>query len=149
MMEYPVIHNGKEIGSCQLSEQGLYWSLECDCLLFSDNVERIYSGTRRIGVLEREGNRLRCRRRLSKASTPELPPVSGMFTLAPVEPYRPWQGSILGKELSGFRDGDMLLFPYHPDEPCPCEALICFFEVRDNFWRLPVNEEWLQTKTDA
>ena len=147
MMEYPVIHNGQEIGCCQLTEQGLYWNLECSCAVVSDRVERIYCGTRRMGVLEREGERLHCRRRLSRASTPELPPSSGVFTLVPVESYSPWSGRILGKEISGFRDGNTLLFPYDPDQPCPCEPLICFFEIKDNFWRLPIHEEWLK-KTD-
>ena len=147
MMKYPVIYDGQEIGSCQLTEEGLYWSLECTCTVISDKVERIYCGTRRMGVLEREGDRLRCRRRLSRASTPELPPMSGVFTLVPVEPYRPWRGQILGKEISGFRDENFLLFPYDPGQPCPCEPLICFFAIKDNFWRLPIQEEWLQ-KTD-
>jgi len=149
MLEYPVVHEGREVGCCTLSEQGLYWVLECSCEVLSDRIERLYSGTKRLGVLEREGDRLFCRRRISKSSTPELPPGTGVFTLVPVEPNQPWHGYILGMELSGYREGDVLLFPYREDQPCPCEPLICFFEVRDGFWRLPMKEEWLHEKTDG
>ena len=149
MKKYPVMYEGGEVGNCSLEEQGLYWLLECRCQVLSDRIERFYSGTKRLGVLEREGDCLYCRRRLSKSSTPELPPKSGVFTLTPVKTYDPWSGYLLGMELSGFQDGDMLLFPYDSSKPCPCEPLICFFEIRDGFWRLPKNEEWTWKKPDG
>ena len=39
MMKYPVIYDGQEIGSCQLTEEGLYWSLECTCTVISDKAK--------------------------------------------------------------------------------------------------------------
>ncbi len=144
MMVYPVMHNGKEIGACTVSEQGLYWVLECRCRFRSERVERLYSGTTRLAVLEQQGERLVCSRRLSKRSFPDLPPRSGSFSLVPVETHMPWTGSLLGRPCEGFRKGDTLLFPYDAGQPCPCEPLICFFSVKDGFWQLPVREEWLQ-----
>ena len=136
-MEYPVVHQGETVGNCIITEQGLYWYVDCTCRVLSDRIERLYCGTKRLGVLEREGENLTCRRRLSKASTPELPPKSGILTLTPEEPRTVWQGTLLGQELTGFQEGDHLLFPYDETKPCPCEPLICFFEVKDGFWRIP------------
>ena len=144
-MEYPIVYREEIVGNCVLTDQGLYWELTCSCRILSDRVERLYSGETRLGVLERDGDRLRCRRRVSKASTPELPPRSGVFTLTPVREPEPWQGELLGYELSGFREGNTLLFPYAADRPCPCEPLICFFEIADGFWRLPLQPQWEQS----
>lgn len=147
MMEYPVIWKGEQIGHVQLIEQGLYWQLVCTCQPLSDRVERLYAGQRRLGVLEREGERLVCRRRLSRASTPELPPPGGVFTLEPTAELRPWQGLLAGISLTGFQDAEKLLFPYAPDRPCPCEPLICFFKVQNGFWTLP--KRWAGIETDT
>ena len=144
MIEYPVVLDGHEIGACTIQEQGLYWLLECRCRLRSERVERLYCGNTRLAVLEQQGDRLVCSRRVSKRSFPELPPRSGMFSLKPMEMYTPWEGELLGRTCRGFRNGDTLLFPYDPDQPCPCEPLICFFSVQDGFWQLPVREEWMQ-----
>lgn len=143
MMEYPVVYEGCPVGSCTVVEDGLYWIVDCTCELCSGQVERLYSGSRRIDVLEQKGNRLVCRKRVSKASAPELLPASGVFSLSPERTYAPWEGSLLGQPAKGFRDRDLLLFPYSQDQPCPCEPLICFFEIRDGFWRLPAKDEWL------
>ena len=145
MMEYPVMHDGHEVGTCTVQEQGLYWVLTCRCHLRTDRVERLYSGTTKLAVLEQEGEQLCCSRRLSKRSFPEIPP-GGVFTLRPVEQYAPWEGELLGRACTGFRNGDILLFPYAADRPCPCEPLICFFAVRDGFWQLPAKEEWIKTE---
>ncbi len=142
MLEYPIVHQGKQVGSGRLQDDGLYWIVYGDCGLLSDRVERLYAGEARLGVLEREGDRLTCKRRLSKSSTPELPPKAGVFTLEPKKPLTPWKGRILDWELEGFREGDTLLFPYGADQPCPCEGLICFFSVRDGYWQLPLQPGW-------
>ena len=142
-MDYPIIHEGRTVGNCSISEQGLYWIVEAGCEVLSDRVERLYCGERRLGVLEREGERLTCRRRISKSSAPELPPKNGILTLRPKPVRTPWQGELLGRALSGFLEGKELLFPYDREQPCPCEPLICFFSVKDGFWRLPLREEWL------
>lgn len=144
-MDYPVLHHGNSVGNCSISDLGLYWELECVCSVCSDQVERIYSGMKRIGVLERQGDRLYCRRRVSKSSCPELPPKSGRLTLSPQPDREPWKGTLLGQPMEGYRENEMLLFPYAPDQPCPCEMLICFFEIRDGFWRLPANPEWISS----
>ena len=136
-MEFPVMLDGETVGSCLLEEQGLYWRLDCSCQVVSDRVERLYCGMTRLGVLVLERNRLVLRRRLSRAAFPQLPPKSSCFFLKPQEEPVPWQGVVLGWELSGFRLGNELLFPYAPDQPCPCEPLFCLFEIRDGFWRLP------------
>jgi len=140
-MEYPIVLEGRTVGNCRVEEQGLYWSLEAVCLLLSDRVERLYSGGRRLGVLEREDDHLILRRRVSRASYPELPPVSGVFSLRPTEQAALWSGTILDQPLTGFRQGAYLLFPYDGDQPCPCEPLFCFFEIKDGFWRLPLDPE--------
>ena len=140
-MNVPIVLNGETIGNCCLEERGLYWSVDASCVLSSDRVERLYCGSRRLGVLEREGDCLTLRRQVSKSSYPELPPASGVLTLHPMNPAVPWSGMVYGHALSGFRIGDTLLFPYEKDAPCPCEPLFCFFEIRDGFWRLPLLEE--------
>ena len=139
-MEIPVVLDGKPVGSCILTEQGLYWQINCSCERLSDRVERLYCGQTRLGVLIREGDRLTLRRRLSKASTPQLPPKSGVLTLRPVEEPAPWSGEVLGYPLEGIRSGDTLLIPYEDTKPCHCEPLFCFFEIRDGFWRLPLKQ---------
>lgn len=136
-MEYPVVHMGQTVGHCTVTEQGLYWLVECQCEILSDRVERLYCGPTRLGVLERDGRNLTCRRRVSKASVPEL---SGAFSLSP---YDVWNGRLLQQPVQCRRQGDTLLFPYEADAPCPCEPLICFFEIKDGFWQLPARPEWL------
>jgi len=136
-MEYPVVHQGETVGSCVMEDVGLYWQVACSCRLFSDRVERLYCGDTRLGVLEKEGERLLLRRRLSKSAYPMLPPRSGFFALEPAAEAEPWQGYVMGYALKGFRKENRLLFPYDPNGPCPCEPLFCFFEICDGFWRLP------------
>ena len=143
-MEFPVVHLGQTIGRCTVTEQGLYWVVECECEILSDRVERLYCGCDRVGVLERDGRILTCRRRISKASMPELP-QAGIFSLSP---YQNWQGQLLGQPIQCLRQGDTLLFPYMENEPCPCEPLICFFEIKDGFWRLPARPEWVSSAGD-
>lgn len=142
-MDYPVMHEERLVGSCRIERQGLYWLVDCTCEILSDRVERLYCGQRRLGVLEREEDRLVCRRRISVSSAPELPPKTGVLTLSPVQEKERWEGKVLGKMLSGFREGNMLLFPYDAEQPCPCEPLLCFFEIRGGFWRLPIRDEWI------
>lgn len=137
-MEYPVIHEGKTVGTCKLEEQGLYWGVQCSCEVFSRQIERLYCGTKSVGVLLWENGRLTLRRRLARSAWPELPPTSGILTTAPAETPELWSGTVLGHDLSGYRKGDHLLFPYDPSAPCPCEPLLCFFEIRDGFWQLPL-----------
>ncbi len=142
-MEFPVVHLGQTIGKCKVTDQGLYWNIECECEILSDRVERLYCGDQRLGVLEKNGSVLTCRRRMSKASVPSL---SQVFSLSPQEN---WKGTLLGKPIECRRAGDMLLFPYAAHEPCPCEPLICFFEIRDGFWRLPMHDQWLKDPSGA
>jgi len=146
-MELPVMMHGKNVGCCVLQESGLYWELQCRCDLVSDLVERIYVGEKKLGVLEKYENKLCMNKRVSKSSCPELPPVKGYFTLHPEVEEQPehscedeiWEGEILGYHLKGKRDGEWLLFPYDESEPCPCEPLLCYFEVKDGYWRIPVD----------
>ena len=139
-MEYPVVLGDREVGSCAMEDLGLYWSLTCSCEVLSDLVERLYCGTRRLGVLERKGDRLVLHRRISKTSCPELPPANGVFSLQPMELPQSWKGEIRGCHLRGVRVGDLLLFPYSAEQPCPCEPLFCLFEISDGFWRIPIKD---------
>lgn len=147
-MEFPILMHDRNVGTCTLEDLGLYWQLRCDCDLLSDRVERLYAEERRLGVMEKEGERLTLRRRISKSSCPELPPKSGVLTLHPVklpepkpemEELAPWEGEVQGYPLKGWLKDDCVLFPYEENEPCPCEPLICFFEVKDGYWRLPLS----------
>ena len=139
-MEFPIVLDGKPVGCCTVEEQGLYWYLQAECQVLSDRVERLYCGQTRLGVLEREGDRLCLRRRLSRKAVPELPPRNGVLTLKPVQQPELWEGEVLGHKLKGLCVGKELLFPYDPNGPCPCEPLFCFFEIRDGFWRLPLHD---------
>ena len=141
-MEFPIVHVGQTIGSCTVTDDGLYWLVECRCQIVSNEVERLYFGGCRIGVLERRGQDFICRRRISKASLPEFS-TTGMFSLSP---YEIWEGRVLDRPVQGFRDGEDLLFPYRSEEPCPVEELICFFTVRDGFWRLPLQSQWIASE---
>ena len=146
-MEFPVMLHERAVGTCTVEASGLYWQIKCDCVLLSDRVERLYAGERRLGVLEKEGDRLTLRRRISRTSCPELPPESGVLTLHPVklpEPEQeepaltPWEGTVQGYALKGWFKDDCVLFPYDENAPCPCEPLICFFEIKDGYWWLPL-----------
>ena len=140
-MEFPVVHLGQTIGSCTVTDDGLYWLVECRCEILSDGIERLYCGSSRIGVLERKGRIFTCRRRISKASLPEFT-GEGVFSLSP---YEIWDGRLLDEPVQCLREGNELLFPYASDQPCPVEELICFFSVRDGSWRLPICPEWLES----
>ena len=142
-MEFPIIHLGQTIGRCTLKDEGLYWQMHCECQVMSDRVERLYFGQQRMGVLERKGDRLVCHRRISKTSMPEL---TGVFSLSP---YDVWQGRLLDAPIQCLKQGDVLLFPYREEEPCPCEPLICFFEIKDGFWRLPLRSQWVSVGKDT
>ena len=141
-MEYPVIYNGQEIGRCSLTDDGLYWVLSCRCEAVSDQVERLYCGEERLGVLQPEDGGLCLRRRLSKAGWPSLPPENGQFSLSPAAAaVAPWTGRVLGYPLPeglSRRDdaGEALPFRYDPQGPCPCPPLFCLFSVEDGYWRL-------------
>lgn len=132
-MEFPIVHLGQTVGRCTLKDEGLYWQMHCECQILSDRVERLYLGQQRMGVLERNGNRLTCSKRISKASVPELS-KAGAFSLSP---YDVWNGRLLDVPVRCLKQNDKLLFPYREEEPCPCEQLICFFEIKDGFWQLP------------
>ena len=145
-MDYPVIHDGKEIGRCTLEERGLYWEVTCRCAAVSSEVERLYSGQLRLGVLAPEHGGLALRRRISKASAPELPPPGGLFTLAPAAAWEPWTGRVLEYEVpQGLcrceAEGQMLRFPYEDDGPCPCPPLFCLFSIEDGFWQLRLGSD--------
>ena len=139
-MEYPVVLEGKTVGSCVIEDQGLYWWLLCSCQRVSNRVERLYCGKKSVGVLLLEEDRLVLRRRLSKTSMPEFPPVSGVFSLRALSEAVSWSGTVLGYHLEGIRLDDILLFPYFADQPCPCEPLFCFFAIEDGFWKLDLNK---------
>ena len=162
-MEFPVMMHDQKVGSCTIESVGLYWVISCKCCVRSEYVERLYAGERKLGVLEKEGDHLTLRKRISKSSCPELPPENGQFALHPVQmqqvqekqPCReepqpqqqiPWQGSAYGYPLQGYLQGDYIVFPYAPDKPCPCEPLLCFFEVKDGYWWLP-KEHTVQDET--
>ena len=136
-----LIYNGEEIGRCVLRDLGLYWELLCRCQAVSDQVERLYCGEEKLGVLQPSGGELALKRRISKASCPALPPEDGQFSLSPAPAWTPWTGRILGYDAPqglSRRDGtgETLQFPYDPDGPCPCPPLFCLFSVEDGFWRL-------------
>ena len=140
-MDYPVIYNGEEIGRCTLEEQGLYWVITCHCQAVSEQVERLYSGREKLGVLVPEADGLSLKRRISKSSCRALPPENGQFSLAPADVWESWTGEILGQKMPqglSRRDaaGQTLRFPYSPDEPCPCPPLFCLFSVAEHFWQL-------------
>jgi len=151
-MEIPVMFHERNIGVCTLEDDGLYWKLRCKCEVVSSQVERLYVQKKKIGVLENRDDALYMIKRISKSSSPELPPEKGYFTLHPQEDKvekevqqefeeskEPlWEGEVLGHHLKGRLDGDHVLFPYEESQPCPCEPLLCFFEVKDGFWRLPI-----------
>ena len=151
-MELPVMLNEKNIGTCILEDVGLYWRIQCKCELVSDKVERIYVGEKKMGVLEKVGDYLTMKRMVSKASYPELPPEIGYLTLYPQKKELPmnavqevdvgeqdlWEGEILGYQLKGRKEGEYILFPYDEALPCPCEPLMCFFEIRDGYWTIPI-----------
>ena len=135
-MEYPVVLDGHPVGSCTIEDLGLYWRVSCHCQYVSDQVERLYSGKKALGVLIPEEVGLGLHRRLSKKATPELPPQNGVFSLRALTEAEPWEGNVLGYDLHGILVEDYLLFPYQSDRPCPCEPLFCFFFIEDGFWKL-------------
>lgn len=142
-MEFPVLYQGRPVGTCQVEDLGLYWRFRCRCALLSDRVERLYWGSVRLGVLEREGKALTLDRRLSKQSLPGFPPEDGLLSLEP--DLEPWQGTVLDCALPrGFqkREGNQthLLFPFAPDRPFPCMPLFCFFRLDGPYWKLTLDE---------
>ncbi len=141
-MEFPVIYQGKAVGTCEAEDQGLYWLLRCRCDLRSDRVERLYCGVQRLGVLERQGETLTMSRRLSKRTVPDFPPEDGRLFLEPS--MTPWQGTVLDCRLpEGYqkREGDrlLLLFPFAWDRPFPCMPLFCFFTRQGPYWVLTLD----------
>lgn len=151
-MDLSVMLHGETVGTCTLEEDGLYWQLQCRCSLCSEKIERLYAGEKNLGVLEKKDGALMLRRRVSKASCPELPPQSGMLALHPIKPKEPapeapspepWEGTVQGYPLKGFFKDGCAVFPYDENAPCPCEPLLCFFEVRDGYWHLPIKNDCL------
>lgn len=142
-LEYPVMKQGRTVGTCRVEEQGLYWHIHCRCELLSDRVERLYWGSVRLGVLEREGDFLTLDRRISRQSLPGFPPENGMLSLEP--DLEPWQGTVLDCPMPGGylkrEPGRIkLLFPFSPERPFPCMPLFCFFELDGAYWSLPLDE---------
>jgi len=157
-MEFPVMLHENKVGTCTLMDGGLYWQLHCRCDLVSDRVERLYVGERKLGVLEKEADELTMKRSVSKASCPELPPEHGYFTLYPEVKQEPepektteevlTEVEVHGHKLKGRLEENCLIFPYDQGQPCPCEPLLCFFEVRDGYWRLPLPTPELEAETE-
>lgn len=142
-MEFPVMFQGRTVGACRVEEQGLYWHIRCRCEILSDRVERLYWGSVKLGVLEREGDFLTLDRRLSKQSLPGFPPRDGVLSLEP--DLEPWQGTVLDCPMPpGFLKREpgrvKLLFPFSPERPFPCMPLFCFFELDGPYWSLPLDE---------
>lgn len=140
-MELTVIHEEKSIGLCRVEDLGLYWDIACRCRRLSDRVERLYCGTRSLGVLEREGEALRLHRRVSKASLPDFPPENGKLSLLPL-----WQGRIFDCTLPAGQllDGKVW-YPASPDREFPCMPLFCFFHMEQRqgrrYWTIPIEIE--------
>ena len=135
-MDFPVVSAGRTVGNCSVKEDNLYWELDCICSCQIKKIERLYCGSRNLGVLLPENDRLVMKRKVSKSSAPEIPPFNGMFSLEPMQMTRPWDGKIAGIKCRGFLQGKDLLFPYDKTMPCPCEPLFCFFTIRDGYWRI-------------
>jgi len=135
-MEFPVVSAGNTIGNCTVLEDGLYWNIYCVCKCHTGKIERLFCGSRNLGVLLPEADQLVMHRRISRASVPEIPPANGVFSLEPMPLPVPWEGELAGVKCGGFLLGEELLFPYDETKPCPCEPLFCFFEIRDGFWRI-------------
>ena len=147
-MEFSVMMHDETVGTCSLEEMGLYWKINCKCKVLSDRIERLYVGEKKLGVLEKEGSCLTLRKTVSKSSCPELPPEDGKFYLYPrikeqllASSMEEWEGEVLGHWLKGYRENEYILFPYEQDSPCPCEPLLCYFEIADGFWKLPMHPQ--------
>ena len=131
-MELPVCHQGEIVGSCQVSELGLYWNFVCRCRLLSDRIERLYWKEHRLGVLERESDSLVLRRRIAKKLLPGFPGEGQLLYLRP-----PVQvlDCLLPPTLE--KDGK-LWYLCGPERPFPCMPLACFFtleqEGEQDYW---------------
>ena len=137
LMDFPVVSAGRTVGNCSVKEDNLYWELDCVCSCQNKKIDRLYCGSRNLGVLLPENDQLVLHRRISKSSVPEIPPITGVFSLEPIQGSIPWNGELAGIDCRGILLGDELLFPYEKTMPCPCEPLFCFFAIRDGFWRIP------------
>ena len=143
-MEFPVMYQGREVGTCVVEAQGLYWHILCRCEVLSDRVERLYWGSVGLGVLERTGDRLTLDRRISRKSLPGFPPEEGFLSLEP--DLEPWQGTVLDCPMPrGYLKREpgrlRLLYPFSPDRPFPCMPLFCFFELDGAYWSLTIRAD--------
>ena len=125
------------IGECRMEDLGLYWNLECSCRVISDQVERLYWREHRLGVLEREQDRLTMRRRIPKTRLPGFPEKDGVLHLHACR-------EILGCQLPPAREEHgKLWYPWSKEAPFPCMPLACFFSVEQSdgrdYWTLPLD----------
>lgn len=149
MDKYPVLEDGRQVGTLTVTPDRLYTVFDVSCAL-REGLWCVWATgereTLRIGVPEPEGDALRIRRRFSQSLTAPLGPLLygelcplgeervQWEPLDPAElrtPYLRHQLSERTDVLRG-RAGDRLLIAVPRDDsaPFPLEAMFCFARLR-------------------
>ncbi|MBQ1264819.1 MAG: hypothetical protein IIY04_05305 [Oscillospiraceae bacterium] len=148
-MDVAIMHEGMRVGTAQISQEGLYWNVDCACIIDSKDVHRLWAHTKkdavRLGVLMPEGLQLRLTKRLPVSAVcfteecvitteqSQLPPFCGK-----VGDYEIEDAYLL--ENDGKRT---LCIPYR-NEAFLLMEYICFFRLEHHggrrFWMAELDE---------
>ena len=153
MLTYSVYRKQALCGTVRAERQGLYWSLQADCVC-PEGIHRLYAANADaeccIGVLQMNSShgvlekRLSCRTLFLDAQT--------RFFLREQTVFTPFHGTLCGVSLPNAsvcrtEEGEFLAIAFEPEKPFPALSAFCLFCVKrlngKPYWLLPVKE--LQT----
>ena len=124
MAEITMMYEGTQVGTAQITQEGLYYLVDCRCSIPSSEVLRAYAEQEEgsavcLGVLVPEDGTLCLRRRFSRSAFPANPTS---ITVAGAEgTWRDWSGDVAGVPISrglSRRVGGVrqVAVPWNPDE---------------------------------
>lgn len=142
-MDLNVYARGNAVGTCSVSDQGLYWNVHCVCKRYAPYPVRLLGAGFNLGVAEIQGESLVFRRKLSKSSVPGFPSSDGCV-LVPVYPARmDVCGYCLEADVEKTSCGTRIFIPFVNNGTNPCMPLMCFWHIKDCFWILNLDEKGL------
>ena len=141
-MEFHVYSQEREVGQCDVLDDGLYWRVEARCRQERDIPMRLFGGGQMLGVPEREGEWWTLRRRISKKMAADFSETRARFYLLPAQMR---VVCVFGFEMHGYLedrgDHQVLRMAFSAEEAHPCMPLFCFFRIRDGFWEMVLDED--------
>lgn len=142
-MQLKVYECGREVGVCNVADEGLYWHLNCECICDGDELMGLFGAGHYLGLTERIKDRCCLNRKIAKRSIPAFSESEKVLLL----PRTQKSIKYCGRDLTGYiqqSDGSTIRIPFHSDAEHPCMPLFCFMKYEDGFWVLDLDEKQIK-----